>query len=224
MPHPTPALDHAPDAGPARSRRRRPLAGVPDAARAALDRPRRSCLTRRRRAPAPRGYSSPGPAPVSASPSWRPRSARRWRRAASASPLSSPRSPGSTRIRANGATTTSCCAAAANAGQAPDAVAPYRFGPALSPHLAAEQAGVEIDPTRLVAAARGAASDRRRARRRGRRRADGPAHALVHDPRPRLASWPPAPDRGPSGPRHDQPLAAQRRGRARCAACGSPAS
>jgi dethiobiotin synthetase len=49
-------------------------------------------------------------------------------------------------------------ASVTNAGQAPDAVAPYRFGPALSPHLAAEQAGVEIDSTRLVAAARGAAA------------------------------------------------------------------
>jgi dethiobiotin synthetase len=32
-------------------------------------------------------------------------------------------------------------------------VAPYRFGPPLSPHLAAEQAGVEIDTERLVSAA-----------------------------------------------------------------------
>ena len=49
-------------------------------------------------------------------------------------------------------------ASVANAGQAPDAVAPYRFGPAMSPHLAAEQAGVEIDAERLVTAARDAAA------------------------------------------------------------------
>ena len=35
-----------------------------------------------------------------------------------------------------------------------DAVVPYRFGPAVSPHLAAELAGVEIDPQRLIAEAR----------------------------------------------------------------------
>jgi dethiobiotin synthetase len=45
-------------------------------------------------------------------------------------------------------------AAAANAGQSSDEVAPYRFGPPVSPHLAAELAGVRIEPTELVAAAR----------------------------------------------------------------------
>jgi dethiobiotin synthetase len=43
---------------------------------------------------------------------------------------------------------------AANAGQAPSDVAPYRFGPPLSPHYAAELAGVAIEPAELVAAAR----------------------------------------------------------------------
>ena len=38
--------------------------------------------------------------------------------------------------------------------QWPDEVAPYRLGPAVSPHLAAEQAGVTIDPEALVATAR----------------------------------------------------------------------
>lgn len=38
----------------------------------------------------------------------------------------------------------------ANAGQTPADVAPYQFGPAVSPHLAAELAGEEIDPERLV--------------------------------------------------------------------------
>ena len=44
-------------------------------------------------------------------------------------------------------------AMAANAGQTPEDVAPYRFGPAASPHLAAELTGVEIQPPRLLAAA-----------------------------------------------------------------------
>jgi dethiobiotin synthetase len=43
---------------------------------------------------------------------------------------------------------------AACAGMTPAEVAPYRFGPAVSPHLAAELAGVSIDPTMLVDTAR----------------------------------------------------------------------
>jgi dethiobiotin synthetase len=46
---------------------------------------------------------------------------------------------------------------AAAAGQAPAEVAPYRFGPPLSPHYAAELAGETIEPALLVAAVRGAA-------------------------------------------------------------------
>lgn len=38
------------------------------------------------------------------------------------------------------------------------AIAPLRFGPAVSPHLAAELAGTQIDPTALVQAARRAAA------------------------------------------------------------------
>jgi dethiobiotin synthetase len=49
-------------------------------------------------------------------------------------------------------------ASVANAGQSPEEVAPYRFGPAASPHLAAELAGVEIDPAELQDAARRAGS------------------------------------------------------------------
>ena len=45
-------------------------------------------------------------------------------------------------------------ASAANAGQAPEDVAPYRFGPPLSPHLAAELAGERIEPAQLLDAAR----------------------------------------------------------------------
>jgi dethiobiotin synthetase len=44
----------------------------------------------------------------------------------------------------------------AAAGVAADAVAPLRFGPAVSPHLAAELAGTAIDPAAVVAAARAA--------------------------------------------------------------------
>jgi dethiobiotin synthetase len=39
-------------------------------------------------------------------------------------------------------------------GQAPEDVAPYRFGPPVSPHYAAELAGEPIEPARILAAAR----------------------------------------------------------------------
>jgi dethiobiotin synthetase len=42
------------------------------------------------------------------------------------------------------------------AGMEPEDVAPLRYGPAVSPHLAAELAGERIDPAQLLAAARGA--------------------------------------------------------------------
>jgi dethiobiotin synthetase len=42
---------------------------------------------------------------------------------------------------------------AAVAGMAPEEVSPLRFGPAVSPHLAAELAGGRIDPAQLLAAA-----------------------------------------------------------------------
>jgi dethiobiotin synthetase len=48
---------------------------------------------------------------------------------------------------------------AASSAQSDEEIAPYRYGPPASPHLAAEMAGEEIDPERLVAAARAAASD-----------------------------------------------------------------
>jgi dethiobiotin synthetase len=43
---------------------------------------------------------------------------------------------------------------AAVAGMEPDDVAPLRYGPAVSPHLAAALAGESVDPARLLAAAR----------------------------------------------------------------------
>ncbi|WCB96030.1 ATP-dependent dethiobiotin synthetase BioD [Baekduia alba] len=49
---------------------------------------------------------------------------------------------------------------AACAGMEPHAVAPYTFGPAVSPHLAAELDEVAIDPTTLVETARRTAAGR----------------------------------------------------------------
>ena len=45
---------------------------------------------------------------------------------------------------------------AAVAGMVPEEVAPLRYGPAVSPHLAAELTGERIDPERIVTAATGA--------------------------------------------------------------------
>jgi dethiobiotin synthetase len=49
-------------------------------------------------------------------------------------------------------------AAIANAGQSPEDVAPYTFGPAVSPHLAAELANETINPEQLVQAAQAQAA------------------------------------------------------------------
>ena len=43
--------------------------------------------------------------------------------------------------------------------QSDDEIAPYRYGPPVSPHLGAELAGDQIDPARLVSAAREAAAE-----------------------------------------------------------------
>lgn len=47
---------------------------------------------------------------------------------------------------------------AAGSDQSDDEIAPYRFGPPVSPHLGAELAGAAIDPARLRAAVRDAAA------------------------------------------------------------------
>jgi|HubBroStandDraft_2_1064218.scaffolds.fasta_scaffold00580_2 dethiobiotin synthetase len=47
----------------------------------------------------------------------------------------------------------------AAAGMAPEQVSPFRFGPAVSPHLAAELAGQAIEPQRLLGAAKAAARE-----------------------------------------------------------------
>jgi dethiobiotin synthetase len=49
--------------------------------------------------------------------------------------------------------------AAACSSQTDDEISPYRFDPPMSPHLAAGLAGVEIDPERVMRAARAAADD-----------------------------------------------------------------
>lgn len=47
---------------------------------------------------------------------------------------------------------------AAGSGQSDGEIAPYRYGPPASPHLAAALAGEEIEPPRLLSAARAAAA------------------------------------------------------------------
>lgn len=47
---------------------------------------------------------------------------------------------------------------ASSSNQSDEEIAPYRYGPPLSPHLAAELAGAEIDPARLISAAAEAAA------------------------------------------------------------------
>jgi dethiobiotin synthetase len=46
---------------------------------------------------------------------------------------------------------------ASGSSQSDEEIAPYRYGPPASPHLAAAQAGEEIEPSRLLEAARAAA-------------------------------------------------------------------
>jgi dethiobiotin synthetase len=47
---------------------------------------------------------------------------------------------------------------AARSSQSDEEIAPYRYGPPMSPHLAAALAGEEVDPARLLIAARAAAT------------------------------------------------------------------
>jgi dethiobiotin synthetase len=47
---------------------------------------------------------------------------------------------------------------AADSDQADDAIAPYRYGPPASPHLAASMSGDRIEPARLLSVARNAAA------------------------------------------------------------------
>jgi dethiobiotin synthetase len=47
----------------------------------------------------------------------------------------------------------------ADSPQTAEAVSPYRFGPAVSPHLAAELVGIEVSPAHIVAGAEAAAAN-----------------------------------------------------------------
>lgn len=51
---------------------------------------------------------------------------------------------------------------ASRSSQSDDEIAPYRYQPPASPHLAAAQAGEEIEPARLLAAARAAGAEAER--------------------------------------------------------------
>ena len=80
------------------------------------------------------------------------------RRRACGSPSSSRRSAASTTTHREAIPDHELLRPAAGSRQSDDQIAPYRYGPPVSPHLGAELAGEEIDPERLLAAAR-AASD-----------------------------------------------------------------
>ena len=106
---------------------------------------------------------------------------------------------------------------AAAAGTRPEAVAPSEFGPPVSPHLAAELAGVELEPRRDGRGRERGGGRRRRERadRRGRGRAARPAHPRGQRARSRGRARLPAGRSRPPGPRDDQPHAPDARGRPR---------
>ena len=98
----------------------------------------------------------------------------------------------------------------------PDEVAPLRFGPAVSPHLAAELAGRGIRPRGLlVARGTGTLGVGRHAGVEGVGGLLVPLAELLHRLRPRRRARPARGDRGAAGPRHDQPHAADARRRPR---------
>ena len=109
------------------------------------------------------------------------------------------------------------------AGTLPAEVAPPRFGPAVSPHLAAELAGRELDPQALVARARDLGA-RAHARGRGRRRPAGAAGQLLLGLRPGGRARPARGGRGQAGARDDQPHPADAQSRPRGGPAGVPAS
>ena len=104
--------------------------------------------------------------------------------------------------------------------QADDEIAPYRYGPPVSPHLGAELAGERIDPSGCATAARAPRRRRRPARRRGRRRLPRPADAGLPGPRPRARARPAGRDRRLARARDDQPHPADDRGGPRGGARG----
>ena len=95
--------------------------------------------------------------------------------------------------------------AAAGSSQAPSDVAPYRFGPPVSPHLAAAAAGDRVDPHSADGSGTPRGAGRRRAGRRGRGRAAGAAVGRLPRARPGRRPRHARRDRGAAGARHDQP-------------------
>lgn len=66
--------------------------------------------------------------------------------------------PAVTGLEGEGETDHELLRRAAGSNQSDEEIAPYRYQPPVSPHLGAELAGEEIDPERLLAAARAAAA------------------------------------------------------------------
>ena len=93
-------------------------------------------------------------------------------------------------------------------------IAPYRFGPPVSPHLAAALRGHRRPAARASWRPRAAPPRRRRADRGGRRRAAGAAARRLSRARLRRRPRPAARDRRAARPRHHQPHAADARVRA----------
>lgn len=67
--------------------------------------------------------------------------------------------PAVTSLEEEGETDHELLRRAAGSTQSDEEIAPYRYQPPVSPHLGAELAGEQIDPERLLAAARAAADD-----------------------------------------------------------------
>ena len=134
--------------------------------------------------------------------------------AGSASPSSSPASPASTNRQASADHELLRRAARARA-QSDEEIAPYRYGPPASPHLAAALAGEEIDPERLREAAAAAAAGADALVCEGVGGLLVAARARLPGPRPRGRPRLPARGRRPARPRHDQPHPADGRGRPR---------
>ncbi len=107
-----------------------------------------------------------------------------------------------------------CSAAPAAPSQSDEEIAPYRYGPPASPHLAAELAGEEIEPRAPARRCPRCGSGRRHPGLRGRRRPARPALPRLPGPRPRGRPGAAAGHRRIAGAGHDQPHAADDRGRA----------
>ena len=101
---------------------------------------------------------------------------------------------------------------AAGSAQSDEQIAPYRYGPPASPHLAAALAGEEIDPERLLRGGPRGGGGRRRPRLRGRRRPARAARVRLPRARPRRRPGAAAGRRRLARAGDDQPHAADDRG------------